>query len=104
MTMTKKIGSQSEKAAVWTEVASVSIKRGINKDGYAPLILTQQIGNGALQNGRRFDVSLSLHDGSLIVYIAPVEGDGGDKSRVYLINPRDMVDAIVAAEFPELKE
>ena len=102
MTMKKKTGSESEKNATWTEVASVSIKRGVSKDGDAPLMLTQSVGSGTLRNGRRFDVLLGVGDGSLVVYLDPVIGENGDKSRMYLISPRDMLDAIIAKEFPGL--
>lgn len=99
--MTKKT-SGSEGSTVWTEVATVAIKRGISGDGGAPLVLTQQVGGGSLRDGRHFDVLLSLTDGSLIIYLDPVTGEKEDKSRMYLVSPRNMLDAIISAEFPEL--
>lgn len=83
--------------AVWTEVASVPIKRGVVDGGRCPLMFTQHVGDGELPNGRKFTVMLGIGSGSLIV---SVEATDDDKSRTYAVSPREMIEAIVAAEFP----
>lgn len=82
---------------VWTEVAKVAIKRGSNGRGDTPLMLTQHIGDGKLASGRCFNLALNLGSGALVVTL---EKTRGDKSRAYIVDPRDMLEAIIEKEFP----
>jgi hypothetical protein len=89
---------------VWTEVAKVPIERGVNGYGLAPLMFSQQIGSGTLPNGRDFDILLNLSSGALAISIEAAKDAAGvetDKSRVYVVDPGKLLEAIVAAEFPE---
>lgn len=93
---------EPESTHVASEVATIPVKRLVSKDGNPPLVLTQQVGGGNLRNGRHFDVLLGMGSGALIVYLDPVLGENADKARMYQISPRDMLDAIIAKDFPEL--
>lgn len=92
--MTKTKNGQKMEVA-WTEVAKVTVKRGAYPDGTTPLVLKQHLGDGTLPNGRKFNVSVSLHTGSLIVLL---EATKSDKERHYIVDPQEMVEAIVEAE------
>lgn len=82
---------------VWTEVAKVAIKRGVNGRGEGPLMLAQQVGSGALANGRGFNVLLSLGSGALVI---TMEATKDERGRTYTVDPRDMLEAIIEKEFP----
>lgn len=95
--MTKKTAQKS--TTTWTEVAKVAIKRGVTEQGRTPLFLTQHVGEGELPNGRTFRLALNLGGGSLVVMVDGSKSDPDD-SRTYVIDPREVLEAIAAAEFP----
>jgi hypothetical protein len=86
---------------VWTEVAKVAIKRGVNERGDPPLMLTLHVASGSLPNGRKFNVALNLSSGSLVFTIeAAPDIDGGEKDAVYIVDAQDTIAAIFEARSP----
>lgn len=92
MTKTKN-GQKME--VTWTEVAKVAVKRGAYADGSTPLALKQHLGDGSLPSGRKFNLSVNLGSGSLIVLLEATESD---KARHYIVDPQEMIEALVEAE------